>query len=101
MGFKKGQAKPPGSGRKGNGQSPNKKTLYGQERILGLLDEYSSSGLMAADFMSLEPKDRLYLAEKLTQYVVPKRQSVDADVSVGPQRDEVVMLLEELSDGDE
>ena len=67
---------------------------------MGLLDEYSASGLMASDFASLEPKDRLYLAEKLTQYIVPKRQAVDADLTVDSHKDGLVELLEEMSDGE-
>lgn len=100
MGYVKGQAKPPGSGRKGNGQSPNKKTVFGQEKIIRLLDDYCESGLMDSDFASLQPKERLFLAEKLTQYVVPKRQAVEGDLTVREDKDELVGLLEEMS-GDE
>lgn len=31
--------------------------------------------------MALEPKDRLAIAERLTQYVMPKMQAVSAEVN--------------------
>lgn len=49
--------------------------------IADLLNTYSSSGLMSKDFMALEPKDRLAIAERLTQYVMPKMQAVSAEVN--------------------
>lgn len=49
--------------------------------ISDLLNTYSSSGLMSADFMALEPKDRMAIAERLAQYVMPKMQSVSAEVN--------------------
>lgn len=49
--------------------------------ISDLLNTYSSSGLMSEDFMALEPKDRLAIAERLTQYVMPKMQAVSAEVN--------------------
>ena len=100
MGFVKGQPKPPGSGRKGKGKSPNKKTVFGQDKILRLLDDYCESGLMDSDFALLQPKERLFLAEKLTQYIVPKRQAVEGDLTVREDKDELVGLLEEMAGDD-
>lgn len=50
-----------------------------------LLDTYSNSGNMVRDFMELEPKDRLIIAEKLMQYTVPKLQAVELSTEEGKQ----------------
>lgn len=63
--------------------TPNKATSITKAAISELLAEYQSSGKMKADFDAIEdPKDRLVIAEKMMQYVMPKMQSVaftDAD----------------------
>lgn len=56
--------------------TPNKATMMGKKFIQDFLSSYSNSGLMESDFASLEPKDRLYVAEKFVQYIMPKMQSV-------------------------
>ncbi len=61
--------------------TPNKATSMSKAVIADLLNTYSSSGLMSEDFMALEPKDRLAIAERLTQYVMPKMQAVSAEVN--------------------
>lgn len=61
--------------------TPNKATSMSKAVIADLLNTYSSSGLMSKDFMALEPKDRLAIAERLTQYVMPKMQAVSAEVN--------------------
>ena len=66
-------------GRKTGGRPPgaaNKVTRPVKEVISNLLSDYSNSGLMESDFADLEPKERMYMAEKLIQYIVPKMQSV-------------------------
>ncbi len=47
-----------------------------KEIISNLIADYSNSGLMESDFAELEPRDRMLMAEKLIQYIVPKMQSV-------------------------
>ncbi|MDL2223104.1 hypothetical protein LJB98_03295 [Bacteroidales bacterium OttesenSCG-928-M11] len=66
------QGKKTGGRKKG---TPNKSTMLGKSSIVELLNDYSNSGLMSSDFKILDPKDRLYIAEKLMQYVMPKMQS--------------------------
>ena len=41
-----------------------------------ILSDYQESGLMMDDFMKLEPKDRMMMAEKFIQYTTPKLQAV-------------------------
>lgn len=72
--------------------TPNKATLLGKASIVGLLADYDSSGLMASDFAALEPKDRLAIAEKLMQYVMPKMQST----AVGFTSEEKIRTIEDL-----
>lgn len=88
----KGQPKVPGSGRKKG--TPNKATKFGQEIIANLLGEYQDSGKMSADFEALEPKDRLLIAERLANYILPKRSAVDGNMSI---TDKANTLSETLS----
>jgi hypothetical protein len=61
--------------------TPNKTTAKARTIVNNILTEYSSSGKMSLDFNALDPKDRLAIAEKLFQYVMPKIQSVAVDVA--------------------
>lgn len=54
----------------------NKVSRPVKEVISNLLSDYSNSGLMESDFAELEPKDRMQMAEKFIQYIMPKMQSV-------------------------
>lgn len=72
------------TGRKTGGRkkgTPNKATSLGKTVISQLLADYSDSGLMTADFKALDPKDRLAIAEKLMQYVIPKMQATAIDLT--------------------
>ena len=60
--------------------SVNKVTNMSKAVISDLLTNYNSSGLMESDFMQLDGKDRITIAEKLMQYVMPKMQSVQGDI---------------------
>ena len=60
--------------------SVNKVTAMTKAVISDLLNDYHDSGLMREDFLELEPKDRLTVAEKLMNYVMPKMQSASVDV---------------------
>lgn len=64
----------------------NKVTKMSKQLITELLTDYSDSGLMTSDFKALEPKDRMTIAEKLMQYVIPKMQSVGIEVSEDNQK---------------
>lgn len=92
MGAKKGTRN--GGRQKG---TPNKTTAATKEIITNLLTEYSNSGQMNDDFNSLEPKDRLVVAEKLAQYVMPKIQSVAVDFGGGTQKITIEQELINLS----
>ena len=91
------------TGRKTGGRQkgvPNKATVLGKDAIVGLLADYSNSGLMSSDFSALDPKDRLAIAEKLMQYVMPKMQSTALDISSGERKKTIEDTLAELA-GDE
>lgn len=64
--------------------TPNKTTAVSKAVIANLLSEYSDSGMLHKDFAALDPKDRLNIAEKLMGYVIPKMQSVEAEISTKP-----------------
>lgn len=70
-------------GRKTGGRvkgTPNKVTSFSKEIIASMLDEYQKSGKMSEDFALLDPEKRMMIAEKLLNYLIPKYQSVKADV---------------------
>lgn len=78
--------------------TPNKTTTATKEVIANLLTKYSNDGTMSEDFESLEPKERLAIAEKLMQYVMPKIQSVALDLSGGDKKITIETQLKELSE---
>lgn len=80
--------------------TPNKSTMLGKEVIVSLLSDYARSGLMASDFMALDPKDRLVIAERLMQYYMPKMQATAIDLSTGEREKTIEDRLAELA-GDE
>lgn len=80
--------------------TPNKATVLGKEVIISLLSDYAESGLMTKDFMNLEPKDRLVIAEKLMQYTMPKMQSTAVDISTTEHVKTIDDQLAELAGDD-
>lgn len=81
--------------------TPNKTTMATKELITNLLSEYSNSGKMSLDFNALDPKDRLAIAEKLMQYVMPKIQSVAVDLQNADSKITIETRLRELSEEEE
>lgn len=61
--------------------TPNKKTAVNKAIITDIISQYYDSGLMATDFASLDSKDRIQIAEKLMQYVLPKCQAIAMDIN--------------------
>lgn len=87
-----------GGRRKG---TPNKTTTLGKEVIISLLSDYSNSGLMTSDFMALDPKDRLVIAERLMQYTMPKMQATAIDLTTGDKEKTIEDRLAELAGEEE
>ena len=81
--------------------TPNKATTLGKEVIVTLLADYSESGLMTSDFMALDPKDRLLIAEKLMQYTMPKMQSTAVDITAVDREKTIEERLAELAGEDD
>ena len=81
--------------------TPNKSTMLGKEVIVSLLADYSNSGLMTFDFMALDPKDRLVIAERLMQYTMPKMQATAIDLSTGDNEKTIEDRLAELAGDDQ
>lgn len=78
--------------------SPNKVTSAVKECISKMLTDYTNSETFLKDFAELEPKERLMIAEKLMNYVVPKMQSVAVE-DVSKEKKSTVDLLIQLRDG--
>lgn len=81
--------------------TPNKSTMLGKEVIVSLLSDYSESGLMLSDFMALDPKDRLVIAERLMQYTMPKMQATAIDLTTGDKEKTIEDRLAELAGDDQ
>ena len=81
--------------------TPNKSTTLGKEVIVSLRADYSNSGLMTSDFMALDPKDRLVIAERLMQYTMPKMQATAIDLNTGDREKTIEDLLAELAGEDD
>lgn len=81
--------------------TPNKSTTLGKEVIVSLLADYSNSGLMTSDFMALDPKDRLVIAERLMHYTMPKMQATAIDLNTGNREKTIEDRLAELAGEDE
>lgn len=77
--------------------TPNKVTSWSKKVITELLDEYNSSGLLGKDFLSLEPRDRMVIAERLMQYTVPKMQATAIDINESEGKKTLEQRLIELS----
>ena len=78
--------------------SPNKVTSAVKECISKMLTDYTNSEMFLKDFAELEPKERLMIAEKLMNYVVPKMQSVAVE-DVNKDKNSTVAMLIQLRDG--
>ena len=78
--------------------SPNKVTSAVKECISKMLTDYTNSDTFLKDFAELEPKERLMIAEKLMNYVVPKMQSVAVE-DVNKDKNSTVAMLIQLRDG--
>lgn len=78
--------------------SPNKVTSAVKECISKMLTDYTNSETFLKDFAELEAKERLMIAEKLMNYVVPKMQSVAVE-DVNKEKKSTVDLLIQLRDG--
>ncbi len=77
--------------------TPNKTTGVTKKVISDLLDHYNTSGKMVKDFDQLNPKDRITIAEKLMQYVMPKMQSTSVDMSLNDDKKTIDETLRELA----
>jgi len=65
--------------------TPNEVTTMSKAAIAEVLSDYNESGLLQSDFMLLKPLERITIAEKLMQYVMPKIQSVAVDLGGGDE----------------
>jgi hypothetical protein len=77
--------------------TPNKTTGVTKKVISDLLDHYNTSGKMVDDFDKLDPKDRITIAEKLMQYVMPKMQSTAVDMTLNDEKKTIEDTLNELA----
>ena len=77
--------------------TPNKITALNRKAIEKVLADYNESGLFTQDFLSLEPKDRITIAERLIQYTTPKMQSTTVDLAAGNTECTIDIMLKKLS----
>lgn len=60
--------------------TPNKTTATVKDWLASLIDKNREQ--VEADLQALDPKDRLQMLERLMQYVVPKQQATQTDVTL-------------------
>lgn len=76
--------------------TPNKITSTVKDWISQLIDD--NRGQIEKDIKELSPKDRLQVFEKLMQYVIPKQQSVKANVDLSELSDsQLDLIVDELT----
>ena len=76
--------------------TPNRITASVKDWIFQVIDKNRLQ--MEKDIEALEPKDRLQVIEKLMQYVIPKQQSVSANLDINKLSEEQLnTLVEELT----
>lgn len=78
--------------------TPNKITALNRKAIEKVLADYNESGLFTQDFLSLEPKDRIAIAEKLIQYTTPKMQSTTVDLAAENTECTIDIILRKLAE---
>lgn len=66
--------------------TPNKITRDIREKLASVTSEYYNSKLFAKDIAALEPKDRVTIMERLTNYVAPKMQSTTVDANIASKQ---------------
>lgn len=91
----KGKRKKTGGRVKG---TPNKLTALNRKAIEGVLADYNRSSLFTQDFLSLEPKDRITIAERLIQYTTPKMQSTTVDLAAENTECTIDIMLRKLAE---
>ena len=87
-------------GRKTGGRqkgTPNKTTKTIREKLSEVTSDYYNSDKFFQDLEQLEPRERVALMERLTNYVAPKMQSTTLDATV-QARNTIEDRLLELSD---
>lgn len=78
--------------------TPNKITALNRKAIEKVLADYNESGLFTKDFLSLEPKDRITIAERLIQYTTPKMQSTTVDLVTENTECTIDIMLRKLAE---
>lgn len=76
--------------------TPNKVTATVKDWISQLIDDNRNQ--IEKDIKKLSPKDRLQVFEKLMQYVIPKQQSVRADIDLSELSEtQLDLIVDELT----
>ena len=76
--------------------TPNKITSTVKDWISQFIDENRNQ--IEKDIKKLSPKDRLQVFEKLMQYVIPKQQSVRADIDLSKLSEaQLDLIVDELT----
>ena len=76
--------------------TPNKVTSTVKDWISQLIDDNRSQ--IEKDIKKLSPRDRLQMFEKLMQYVIPKQQSVKADIDLSKLSEaQLDLIVDELT----
>lgn len=78
--------------------TPNRTTKTIREKLSEVTNDYYNSDKFFQDLAQLEPKDRVMLMERLTNYVAPKMQSTTIDATVETRKTIEDKLIELAGD---
>ena len=78
--------------------TPNKATKTIREKLSEVTSDYYNSDRFFQDLAQLEPKDRVMVIERLTNYVAPKMQPTAIDAKVENRKTIEDKLVELSSD---
>lgn len=96
MPFQKGRKKT-GGREKG---TPNKASNEIRQFLADFFNEYKDSDRFKQDLAALEPRERMRVLVAILPYLTPKLQSVDADVNVGADSNNIADIFRRLAEED-
>lgn len=66
--------------------------------LTDFFNEYKESDQFKQDIAALEPRERIRAIEAMLPYITPKLQSVDADVNVGADTNNIADIFRRLAE---
>ena len=78
--------------------TPNKANGEIRRFLTDFFNEYKDSDSFKTDLAALDPRERVRLIVAILPYVTPKLQSVDADVTMGADSNNIADIFRQLAE---